>query len=39
MEHSTEFLTDIDEIAGACGNRRWPDAVKVLKTLLTPHMV
>jgi len=28
MEHSTEFLTDIDEIAGPRGNRRWPDAVK-----------
>ncbi|MCX8955508.1 transposase [Ruegeria sp. NA] len=28
MEHSTEFLTDIDEIVGPRGNRRWPDAVK-----------
>lgn len=28
MEHSTEFLTDIDEIVGSRGNRRWPDAVK-----------
>lgn len=28
MEHSTEFLTDIDEIVGPRGSRRWPDAVK-----------
>lgn len=28
MEHSTEFLTDIDEIVGPRGHRRWPDAVK-----------
>ncbi|MFG6527837.1 transposase [Sulfitobacter sp. M23508] len=28
MEHSTEFLTDIDEIVGPRGNRRWPDEVK-----------
>ena len=28
MEHSTEFLTDIDEIVGPRGQRRWPDAVK-----------
>lgn len=28
MEHSTEFLTDIDEIVGPRGNRRWPDAIK-----------
>lgn len=28
MEHSTEFLTDIDEVVGPRGNRRWPDAVK-----------
>lgn len=28
MERSTEFLTDIDEIVGPRGQRRWPDAVK-----------
>jgi len=28
MEHSTELLTDIDEIVGPRGQRRWPDAVK-----------
>ena len=28
MEHRAEFLTDIDEIVGPRGNRRWPDAVK-----------
>lgn len=28
MEHSTEFLIDIDEIVGPRGQRRWPDAVK-----------
>lgn len=28
MEHSTEFLTDLDELVGPRGNRRWPDAVK-----------
>ena len=28
MEHSTEFLTSIDEIVGPRGQRRWPDAVK-----------
>ena len=28
MGHRAEFLTDIDEIVGPRGNRRWPDAVK-----------
>ena len=28
MEHSTEFLTSIDNIVGPRGQRRWPDAVK-----------
>ena len=28
MEHSTEFLTSIEDIVGPRGQRRWPDAVK-----------
>ncbi|EDM69913.1 hypothetical protein RAZWK3B_00150 [Roseobacter sp. AzwK-3b] len=28
MEHSTEFLADVDEIVGPRGQRRWPDALK-----------
>jgi transposase len=28
MEHSTEFLTSIDDIVGPRGQRRWPDALK-----------
>ena len=28
MEHSTEFLTSIDDIVGPRVQRRWPDALK-----------